>query len=158
MKLEINDKGKIELDMYDIITEVVGNTPDDELWKLVEMLGWQDRIFKMVSEALAEEFSRDNYNTHIHEARDLFLKHIKQEELKFYASAISNVFDDARRHSNSFWKLYHWCQDAGVFQKFPNHPSWGELPERYNSDIRTVITQTCEAAFLKKFPELKEVS
>ena len=123
MKLEINDKGKLELDMYDIITEVVGNTDDEKLEELIRMFGFQKRILKMVSVALAEEFSRENYNTNIHEARELFLQHIKQEEIKFYASKIVNTVDNYKRTHASYWELYNWCSQNNIFRDYPNHPS-----------------------------------
>ncbi len=155
MKLEINDKGKIELDMHDIITEVVGNTDDENLEELISMFGFQKRIFKMVSVALAEEFSRENYNTNIHEARELFLQHIKQEEIKFYASKIVNKLDDYKRSHEAYWQLYHWCSENNVFQQYHEHPSPLNMPPLdfdFRHDLETHITKILETKFIEPTP------
>jgi len=154
MELKINDKQKIELDMYDIINEIVSNTPEDRMWGIIEGFMWKKPILKMCSEALAEEFSSNSYNTNIHEARDLFLKHIKQEEIKYYASVIAEKSDNERRHHNSYWKLYHWCAEHEVFKEHGYPPF--ETPERYDPDWRTKLEQIVEQSLLNKFPELKE--
>jgi len=154
MKLEINDKGKIELDMHDIITEVVGDTPDEELDELISMFGFQKRIFKMTSEALAKEFSRANYNTNIHECRDLFLKHIKQEEIKFYASLIVNKLDDYKRTHEAYWTLYRWCSDNNVFRNFEKYPSVLNSPP-IDFDFRRKLEEDIAQAFTEKYPETR---
>jgi hypothetical protein len=154
MKLGINDKGIIELDMLDIVREVVGNTPDEELDELISMFGFQKRISKMVSEALAEEFSRANYNTNIHECRDLFLKHIKQEEIKYYASVITDKLDDYKRAHEQYWKLYNWCSANHVFQGHDDYPSVLNSPP-LDFDFRRALEADIVKAFAGKFPDVK---
>jgi hypothetical protein len=154
MKFHITDQGKVEIDMMDIISTVVSNTADDELWKLVEMLGWQERMLKFVSQVLAEEYSRESYNESIHESRDLFLKHIKQEEIKFYASAISEKVCDAKRYNEAFWELYHWCSDKGIFREYHDYPK--DLPEMTDFTWKHQLEDTIETAFLEKMPEVIE--
>lgn len=155
MELKIDDEGRIQLDMLDIVREVVGNTPNDRLWELVEMFGWQDRVFKMVSNALAVEFSRENYNTHLHESREMFLKHIKQEEIKYYASLIASRVSDAERHGDSFWKLYHWCSEHGVFRDYPD-ALCAKLPRSSDWDFRQQLERDVVEAFKQKFPGVYE--
>ncbi len=154
MELKINDKMQIELDMYDIINEVVANTPQDRMWEIIEGFGWKNPIFKMVSEALAKEYSRKSYNTHLHENRDLFLKHIKQEEIKFYASVISDKLSDAKRFSDSYWKLYHWCSSHGVFGDH-GYPE-GDFPIKTDFDAKQELESVIYQAFLEKLPELDD--
>lgn len=154
MKLEMNDKGNIELDVHEIITELIGNTPDEELDDLISMFGFQKRISKMVSEALAKEFSRENYNTNIHECRDLFLKHIKQEEIKFYASLIANHVENYKRDHENYWKLYHWCSNNNLFQGREGYPSILHSSP-IDFDFRKELEAEVVKAFAEKFPDTK---
>lgn len=154
MDFKVNDKGKIELDMWDIIHEVVANTPEDDMWSLVEMVGGQDRMFKFVSEALAEEFSRPNYNTHCHEAREMFLKHIKQQEIKWYASLIASKVPDAKKNSEAYWKLYDWCSKHEVGRGDKTFPTIFDQPS--STDFAHELEVTIEQAFLEKMPEVAE--
>jgi hypothetical protein len=145
---------KIEMDLYDIIDEVVSNTPEDRMWEIIEGFMWRKPILKMCSEALAEEYSRKCYNTHLHENRALFLKHIQQEEIKFYASVISDKLSDADRHDKSFWILYHWCSEHDVFRTH-GYPC-GDLPLKTDFNAKRELEDVIYKSFLEKFPELKD--
>lgn len=147
LKLKVNNEGKLVLDMHDLLAIAVENTADDDLWKLVEMLGWQERIFKLVSVALTEEYSRENYNTYLHEARADFLKHIKEEEVKYYASVISNKICDAKRHSDAYWKLHHWCRENDI----KGYPYDTLMPTDFNWKLQ--LEKTIQDAFSEKVKE-----
>jgi len=146
MRLPINKDGNIELDLFDIVSEVVGKATEEERQTMVEYFGMQEPIRKWMVERLAEEYSRPSFYEEVHNDRKDFLRKIKDEELAFYASLIVERVNDECRHQQAYWKLYYWCSANNITRMngFPSpilHPSdWDwrkELEDRVKQIIKT---------------------
>lgn len=122
MQLPINKDGNIELDLWQIVSEVVHRATKEERQMMVEYFGMQEPIRKWMVERLADEYSRPNYYAEVHKDRLEFLRKIQEEELDFYASLIVGKMVDEYRHSKAYWKLYRWCSDHGITRQagFPH--------------------------------------
>ena len=122
MRLPINKDGNIELDLFDIVSEVIGRATPEERETIVGYFGYQPSIRKWMVERLADEFSRPNYNEEIHKDRLELLQKIKVEELKYYADLIVDKMVDEHRHNKAYWELYWWCQKNEItrMEGFPH--------------------------------------
>lgn len=145
MQLPINKDGNIELDLWEIVHEVVNRATEEEQQMMVEYFAMQKPIRKWIVERLADDFSRPNYNTSIHEDRDELLTKLKDEELKYYASLIVEKMIDEHRHNKAYWEIYHWCSDNNItrMEGFPRqalkHDDWKwrlELEETVGTIIK----------------------
>ncbi len=122
MRLPLNKEGNIELDLFEIISEVIGKATEEERDTIVEYFGLQKPIRKWMVGRLADEFSRPCYNESIHDDRSDLLQKIKDEELKYYASLITDKMVDEHRHNKAYWEIYRWCSDHGIthMEGFPH--------------------------------------
>ena len=142
MQLPLNKEGNIELDLFQIISEVIGNATEEEREAIVEYFGLQKPIRKWMVERLADDFSRPSYNTDIHEDRADLLRKIKDEELNYYAGLIVEKVKDEKRHNKAYWELYWWCQAHNLTSQegFPRQalkPSdW-----KWNLDLEETVKQ-----------------
>ncbi len=109
MNLPINKEGNIELDLFEIVSEVIGRATEEERQTMVEYFGLQKPIRKWMVERLADEFSRPSFDENIHKDRLELLTKIKDEELSYYADLIVDTMVDEHRHNKAYWELYRWC-------------------------------------------------
>jgi len=114
MQLPMNKDGNIELDLFEIVSEVINRATQEEREAIVEYFGYQKPIREWMVERLATEFSRPSYYEEIHKDRLEFLRQIKEEELSFYADLIAQKVADERRHNKAYWELYHWCSNHNI--------------------------------------------
>lgn len=154
MQLPINKDGNIELDLFEIVSEVVNKATPEEQEAIVEYFGFQKPIRKWMVDRLANEYSRPSFYEEIHEDRLALLKQIKQEELAFYADLIAQKVADERRHNKAYWELYHWCSNHGITRTagFPrqalNSSDW---------DWKNEVAEIVEEIIKQKRPDLLEV-
>jgi len=146
MNLPINKDGNIELDLFDIVSEVIGRATDEERETIVVYFGLQKPIRKWMVERLAEEYSRPSYNEEIHKDRSELLQKIKVEELNYYATLIAGKMIDEHRHNKAYWELYRWCSDhnltcmVGFPHKALKNSDW-EWKEEVEEIVRNIIKQ-----------------
>ncbi len=114
MQLPINKDGNIELDLFDIVSEVVHRATPEEREAMVENFGILKPIRDFIIDKLANEYSRPSFYEGWHDDRLKFLKAIKQEELDYYASLIADKLSDEERHQKAYWELYWWCQKNNI--------------------------------------------
>ncbi|MEE9304589.1 MAG: hypothetical protein V3U84_12505 [Thiotrichaceae bacterium] len=114
MRLPINKDGNIELDLFEIISEVINRATEEERQTIVEFFGFQRPIRKWMIERLADDYSRPSYCEEVHNDRLQLLQSIKVEELSFYAGLIVEKMLDERRHNKAYWELYHWCSEHKI--------------------------------------------
>ena len=155
MKPEMNKQGKIQLDMFDIITEVIENMPNERMWEMIEQFGWHEKIFTWVSKALAEEFSRKNYDPMIHEERKKFLQKVKKQEIEYYAELIAARVEDEARMAKAYWKLYRWCSDNHIFRTDNGSYEASEF-RGIDFDYRDNLVAIINEALSKKVEEVKD--
>ncbi len=153
MELSLNEKGNIELDLYAIITEVIGKATEEEMVDIVECFGLQKPIRRWMVERLADDYSRPCFNESIHDDRLKLLQSIKVEELKYYADLIVDKMVDEHRHNKAYWELYHWCQNHDV-NKIEGFPYNSLRPS--NTDWTKELRETVETIIKEKRPDLLE--
>jgi len=130
MILPINKEGNIELDLFEIVSQVVHKATPEEKEAIIECFGLQKPIREWMVNRLATEFSRPCYCEGIHADRLKLLEAIKQEELNYYAALIVSKVEDERRHNKAYWELYRWCQAHNItgMEGFPHqalkHSEW----------------------------------
>ncbi len=122
MQLPINKDGNIELDLFDIVSEVMGRATEEERQAMVENFGLQEPIRTWMVTRLANEYSRPSYNENVHKDRATLLTQIKEEELKYYADLIVDKMTDEYRHNKAYWEIYRWCSDHNItrMEGFPH--------------------------------------
>ena len=159
MRLPINKDGNIELDLFEIISEVIGRATEEERQTIVEFFGLQKPIREWMIERLADEFSRPSYCEEIHNDRLKLLQSIKVEELSFYAGLIVEKMTDEHRHNKAYWELYRWCQEHKITltDGFPHqalkHGDWNwrqELEEAVKQIIKQERPDLLEAKYIKE--------
>lgn len=153
MELSLNKNGNIELDLYDIITEVIGKATEEEMVDIVECFGLQKPIREWMVKRLADEFSRPSYNEEIHKDRLELLQSIKVEELKYYADLIVDKMIDEHRHNKAYWELYHWCSNHEV-TRMDGFPHQALKPSDF--EWKRELTETVENIIKEKRPDLLE--
>ncbi len=143
MRLPINKDGNIELDLFEIVSEVVNRASEEERQTIIEYFAMQKPIRKWMVERLAEEYSRPSYYSEVHEDRLDFLTKIKDEELSYYASLICEKITDEYRHSKAYWELYHWCSDHNItrMEGFP-HQALKPSDFDWGHELETLVRDT----------------
>jgi hypothetical protein len=155
MNLSLNKNGNVELDLYEIISEVIGNATEAEMLSIIEEFALQPKIRKYMIDRLANEFSRPCFCEEIHNDRLELLQKIKAEELSFYASLIVGKMIDEYRHNKAYWELYWWCSNKGYSQEdsFPHQAlktsDWDWRLELENLVIETVKKERHELLEIK---------
>ncbi len=154
MQLPINKEGNIELDLFEIVSEVVGRATQEEREAMVEAFGFQEPIRKWMVERLANEYARPSYNENIHKDRAELLAKIKDEELKYYADLIVDKMVDEHRHNKAYWELYHWCSDHNITNMagFP-HQALKSTDWKWQQEIEEVVRNIIKT----ERPDLLEV-
>ena len=154
MRLPINKDGNIELDLFEIVSEVIGRATEEERGAIVEYFGFQKPIRKWMVERLAKDYSRPAYCASVHEDRLELLNLIKQEELEYYASLIVEKMVDEHRHNKAYWKLYHWCSanNITIMDGFPH-----QALKCSDWDWRQELEMIVKDIIKKERPELLEV-
>lgn len=154
MNLPLNKNGNIELDLYDIMAEVIGNATEEEMDGIIERFTLLPEIRRYMVDRLANEYSRYCYYEEIHKDRLSLLTKIKEEELNFYASLIADKVADEYRHNKAYWELYHWCSDKGYTHedKFP-HQALKPCDWDWIKGIEKIVVDTVK----KERPSLLEV-
>ena len=154
MRLPINDKGNIELDLFDIVSEVTGKATEDERIAIVEYFALQEPIRKWMVERLANDYSRPGYSSSVHDDRLELLRSIKEEELNYFASLIVEKMIDEHRHNKAYWEIYRWCSDNNItrMEGFPHRSL------KYDEwDWRMELEQTVRDIVKQERPDLLEV-
>lgn len=146
MQLPINKDGNIELDLFEIISEVVHRATPEEREAIVENFAILKPIREFIIDKLANEYSRPSFYEGWHHDRLKFLKAIKQEELDYYASLIVGKIVDEYRHNKAYWELYHWCSNHDItrMEGFPHQalkPSDWKWKEELEAMVKAVIKQ-----------------
>jgi len=160
MNLPINKDGNIELDLFDIVSEVVNRATEEERQTIVEYFGFQEPIRKWMIKRLADEYSRPSFYTTVHEDRLELLQKIKVEELNFYASLIVEKMLDEHRHNKAYWELYHWCSDHHItgMEGFPHqslkHVDWDWKME-LEKTVKQIIKEERPDLLEPKYEEVK---
>jgi hypothetical protein len=155
MQLSINKEGNIELDLFDIVSEVIGRATEEERQTMVEYFGLQEPIRKWMVERWADDYSRPSYNNTIHKDRLDFLTKIKQEEMAYYADKIVDKINDEYRHNKAFWELYHWCQTNEVTRQ-KGFPSTFQLLKESDWDWRRGLDAMVKDIIKNDRPDLIE--
>ncbi len=142
MQLPINKDGNIELDLFEIVSEVIGRATEEERETMVEYFALQKPIRKWMVERLAEEYSRPCYNEGIHKDRLELLQRIKVEELNYYASLIVEKMIDEHRHNKAYWELYRWCSDHSITNMvgFP-HQALKNSDWKWREELEEIVKQ-----------------
>ncbi len=154
MQLPINKEGNIELDLFDIVSEVMNRVTEEERQTMVEYFALQKPIQKWMVERLATEYSRPNFYEGVHNDRLALLKSIKQEELEYYASLIADKVEDERRHNKAYWELYYWCSDNNItgMKGFPH-----QALKTGDFDWKHDVEETVKEIIKQERPDLLEV-
>jgi len=152
MKIIINEKGKLEIDLGEFLEEYESAIPIDEKWKLIESFCWMDDVFKKVTDMMAREFSRENYNKFIHVEREKFLKSIQYEEIKYYSDKLASKIEEKFRVVNNYWALFHFYHER--HQEFGDMKEWEPKVNPFDIDLRNELSGMIEASFEGKLNEL----
>lgn len=153
MRLPINKEGNIELDLFDIVSEVIGRATEEERETIVGYFGLQKPIRKWMVDRLADEFSRPSYNEEIHNDRLALLQKIKAEELKYYADLIVDKISDEHRHNKAYWELYWWCQKNEI-TRMEGFPHQALRTSDFNWKLE--LEETVQQIITQKRPDLLE--
>jgi len=154
MQLPINKDGNIELDLFDIVSEVVHRATPEERETMVEYFGLMKPIRDFIIDKLANEYSRPSFYEGWHDDRLKFLKAIKQEELEYYASLIAGKVEDERRHNKAYWELFWWCQRNNIthMEGFP-HQALKTGEWEWKREVEEIVKE----AIKQQRPDLLEV-
>jgi hypothetical protein len=142
MQLPINKDGNIELDLFEIVSEVVNRATEEERQTIVEYFGFQKSIREWMIKRLADEYSRPSYYEEIHKDRLELLRKIKIEELNFYASLIVGKMIDEHRHNKAYWEIYRWCSDHNI-TRMDGFPHQALKPDdwKWRGELEETVTQ-----------------
>lgn len=154
MQLPINKDGNIELDLFNIVSEVINRATPEERQSIIEYFAILKPIREFVIDKLANEYSRPAFYEGWHDDRLKFLKAIKQEELEYYASLIVNAMIDEHRHNKAYWEIYRWCSDHDITRMagFP-HQSLKHSDWKWKEELENTVKQIIKA----ERPDLLEV-
>ncbi len=154
MQLPINKDGNIELDLFDIVSEVIGRATEEERQTIIEYFAMQKPIRKWMVERLAEEYSRPSYYKSVHEDRLDLLKRIKEEELSYYAGLIVEKMIDEHRHNLAYWELWRWCSDHKIthMEGFPY-----QALKTSDWNWKQELEETVKTIIKKERPDLLDV-
>ena len=154
MQLPINKDGNIELDLFEIISEVINKATEEERQTIVEYFGFQKPIRKWMVERLADEYSRPSFYESVHDDRFALLKAIKQEELEYYADLIAQKVAGERRHNKAYWEQYWWCQKNNItaMDGFPH-----QALKSSDWNWKNEVAETVKEIIKQERPDLLEV-
>jgi len=146
-EIKIND-GSIQISLRWLLSELE-DVPPDQLLGILDGLSWNPVIIAKTVDLLANEFSRENYNTCVHTARLDFLCRVKEQEIKYYANSIADKIEERFRKINDYNRLYHH-----VFEHY-GHVNLSKFPERQKIDfeIRRELAAIVENAFKERMVE-----
>lgn len=131
MKITVNDKGILELDIRDLLQEI----PDDEAQTLIEAMAWDTRMWQSLKDAIKNEHGAYSYNEKLLELRLAFLTEWDDSFNNPYtrvAGVISALLTEVNRQRESaraadkaFWTIYHQFVDIarqrGITLQTPEH-------------------------------------
>lgn len=149
MQLPINKDGNIELDLFDIVSEVMNRATEEEMQTMVEYFALQKPIRKWMVERLANEYSRHSYYQSVHDDRRELLKQIKDEELAYYADLIAEKVEREKRFEKSYYDLRNWCSEHA--KDFP----WDKTEIDLN--FKREVEETVKTIIKTERPDLLEV-
>jgi len=140
---EINDN-KLTINLTEIFHAIAEQVNPDDLWQVIESLGWNKDLYKRTVEVLMKTFSRQNYNEFIHVSREEFLKSLKLEEIKFYADKLARLMEERIRKSEDYFKLYHHFREIYGWNAVKNHPEPANIDFKMKKELAEMIKKAFE--------------
>jgi hypothetical protein len=151
MKLELDDKGYIKIHLGDIVDEIMGDATQEQCQEVLEHFAWQKPMFSYVTEKLAEEYSRECYNSDMAKYRHDFLHAINKEQLDYYASVVANNIESLKRDNKKYWELYHYCEKVMTSEQKRGMPDFHkDIDHNYRHEFEKIVKE----AFAGKLSEV----
>lgn len=125
---------------------------DDVKVKLIEYLGWEKPVLEKAVDLIENEYSRENYNTVVHETRKKLLEKVKEEELEYYANKIADRVEELKRERHNYFKIYHYmrdrARDLGI--RLDNIPDTDPIDFDYRHELAKMIQEELKNNITKK--------